>query len=1329
MKRQLPLILTLSLLATSVAQAIGLGPIQRRSALNQPLEARIPLVGATVDELDTLRLNLAGSDQFDRAGIDRGALALQLRFELMQPESGADYIRVSTRDPVAEPFVSFLVELNWSAGRIFREYTILLDPPEFQRQPLAVNPAVTTNTQPRNRPASNTASPAPSAAPVERSAPVASLAGGERRVANGDTLWKIANEVAAGAGVSSTQALVAIWQGNPQAFAQGNMNVLKAGAILRIPEGSALTGMSNSEALALIRQQNAQWEAYRAGRASDTVALAPAEPEASAPAVADSTDTSSPEATTPGSTSSSADAAAEDPTLKLLPPASGSDQNDLSLAREEIASIKAENADLADRLAKDEELISRLERALEVKDAELARLQQSLGQPSESTPSEATATTPEPTASEPPPTETVAAEPPAAVAAADDPLAELPPVDGPEETEAEMAGPDAPGTATEVATDAGGEPAVPATEAPTAPEPVAETPTEEAPSETATTTGPEPDPASLPAESSPAEATDVASAAPPEPAPAPAESPITEAEAPPAPQDALMSLAEEIIPPAVAENVPGGALTVLGGGALAALGLLGWLLSKMTGKRSRGALTASQPVVVTDSDDAPTTFDPGSTVEAPQPQLAASPPAMAPSDDSEFTRTQTNLAATVGLNAPVTAEPEQLPEEDLTEVNVYLAYEQYTQAESLVRKAMQQRPSDARLHLRLLEVFYASGDAAAFERAARDLQALTQSTGPHWDDALKLWQELAPGRTLFGGEDATVDRSQQENSASRAFVDITGDARSTPPSAGALDLDLGDATLASAPGESTADDRFDPTSLDALATPDFDLSFDAAGGTDATPTDIPEGDSNDALLDLTLVEPDAPDTQLVGSASDMDLLDITGGDSFGETTAMGSADLDGIIDISSDSTGLAALEMGDNDAGATFDLDPSADLLDLTTSGTPGSNELRDMLDVSLEAGGLGDLLDVSKSSRTSGELGAGLAGLDAAAPVADAPLADPLGLDVPLEFNLGEIETTDLRDQDPPSAAPLEFDPTDSMGLPSIGSLELVMLDDEQSTVETFDAPRSPLDLGGADIDETQSVDDLAQALEDTANRMSEQAAVPSLSEFGGEEGSEELVFDASDDDVGIDFDLDTGESNDQVAEDLQTLVLPRGGSVGQAVEDNDDAFVLDITGGDFSNDQLQESDPTGIAEQSRQDAPPEPQMDSDFILDVTSGELSDTSASEPTDTMPTEIMSATGLELSFDLEPPVASGDEPPVGEVSAGAGFGLPELSLEDTSYLSATSTESELDDISGADGRLNLAHAYIEIGDRDSARTELEFVLNQGTPEQQESARRLLAQLDS
>ena len=124
-------LLSLSYLWPSVSCALGLGEIHLNSALNEPMNAEIDLIAAAPEELTALRATLAGRDSFTRYGIDRPPFLSSLTFKVGKSKDGRDVLLVRSTDAIPEPFVTFLVEVNWARGRLMREYTVLLDPPVY----------------------------------------------------------------------------------------------------------------------------------------------------------------------------------------------------------------------------------------------------------------------------------------------------------------------------------------------------------------------------------------------------------------------------------------------------------------------------------------------------------------------------------------------------------------------------------------------------------------------------------------------------------------------------------------------------------------------------------------------------------------------------------------------------------------------------------------------------------------------------------------------------------------------------------------------------------------------------------------------------------------------------------------------------------------------------------------------------------------------------------------------------------------------------------------------------------------------------------------------
>ncbi|HEY0488082.1 MAG TPA: FimV/HubP family polar landmark protein [Telluria sp.] len=264
-----------AVLLSSSAYAAGLGKLTVMSSLGQPLRAEIELTAVSNEEASGLVAKLASPDAFRLANIDFNPALLSLRFAIEQ-RGGRQIVKITSSQPLNEPFVDMLLELSWESGRLVREYTFLLDPAELRTtQPAQVAPASNSaaRTAPAPAPTATAAAPAPEARPAaqpaapvrqqpapsaERSAPAVN----EYRVKPGDTLGGIAAEVKP-VDVSLDMMLVALYRANPDAFAGKNMNRLKAGRILSVPDSGAIRGTGQGEARGVVVAHAADFNAYR----------------------------------------------------------------------------------------------------------------------------------------------------------------------------------------------------------------------------------------------------------------------------------------------------------------------------------------------------------------------------------------------------------------------------------------------------------------------------------------------------------------------------------------------------------------------------------------------------------------------------------------------------------------------------------------------------------------------------------------------------------------------------------------------------------------------------------------------------------------------------------------------------------------------------------------------------------------------------------------------------------------------------------------------------------------------------------------------------------
>jgi pilus assembly protein FimV len=244
-------------LASVAAEAAGLGKLTIFSGLGQPLRAEVE-ISATPEELAGMTARLASPDVFKQAGVDFSQALSSLRFDIEKRAGGKSVVKLTSTRPVNDPFLDFLVELNWPAGRLVREYTFLLDPPEFaaaQGLQSSVDAKVVETVRgggrvPESRvlPLAPVATkPAVKGAQTEKPQPQSQSDQSTRLVERGDTLRKIAGETQY-PGVSLEQMLVGLYRNNRDAFIANDIHRLKAGAILSIPDETAVAAVSEKDA-------------------------------------------------------------------------------------------------------------------------------------------------------------------------------------------------------------------------------------------------------------------------------------------------------------------------------------------------------------------------------------------------------------------------------------------------------------------------------------------------------------------------------------------------------------------------------------------------------------------------------------------------------------------------------------------------------------------------------------------------------------------------------------------------------------------------------------------------------------------------------------------------------------------------------------------------------------------------------------------------------------------------------------------------------------------------------------------------------------------------
>ncbi|TDK28451.1 hypothetical protein E2F46_00735 [Luteimonas aestuarii] len=396
-------------LACGPALALGLGQIEVKSRHGQPLLAEIPIVSSDPSEMERLQARLASPETFRRVGLEPPVGVVQeLQFAIALDPQGRPVIRITTAAPVEASALTFLLEVDWGFGRLVREYSALVDSPQtvaapaqppidapvvapqdlIVRAPEAAPPE-TTEAEPAADPVPDVAAtePAEAAAPAAMPAPrppppapaspaTAVAGGGLPPVQAGQTLSGIAAGLSAQTGHSLNQTMLALLRANPDAFIRGNINLLREGAVLRVPGPSELAAEDARAANAIVREQVAQWREWR-----NPVP----QPVEAASATADAAGASGPSRTS-------------DARLEIVPPTSGGAaagtrsgiaaggegdmlrQQELTEARETIAARSAEVDELKARVAELEQLQQQQSQLIALKDSELAAAQQRLAE-------------------------------------------------------------------------------------------------------------------------------------------------------------------------------------------------------------------------------------------------------------------------------------------------------------------------------------------------------------------------------------------------------------------------------------------------------------------------------------------------------------------------------------------------------------------------------------------------------------------------------------------------------------------------------------------------------------------------------------------------------------------------------------------------------------------------------------------------------------------------------------------------------------------------------------------------------------------------------------
>jgi pilus assembly protein FimV len=272
---------------------MGLGELKVFSALGEPLNAEIELLSASPEELASLTVSLASKDIYASQGIDKTAIQQNIKASISKKSNQSNVIKLSTSQAVTDPFLDMLIQVSWNEGLLYREYTLLLDPPNYSVAtvvpPVAeqskVSPSKPDNksdskreSKPESKKANSTPNPTNINSAFGETSPSDETqnlfvpepektrkdSDAHRKsitTVKGDSLSGIAKAIQV-EDVSLDQMLIGLYAANPSAFEDKNMNRLKVGQLIRVPSQEALKSVSQQEARREVRAQVASWQSY-----------------------------------------------------------------------------------------------------------------------------------------------------------------------------------------------------------------------------------------------------------------------------------------------------------------------------------------------------------------------------------------------------------------------------------------------------------------------------------------------------------------------------------------------------------------------------------------------------------------------------------------------------------------------------------------------------------------------------------------------------------------------------------------------------------------------------------------------------------------------------------------------------------------------------------------------------------------------------------------------------------------------------------------------------------------------------------------------------------
>ena len=1235
----------------STANALGLGEITLKSALNEPLVAEIELLQVRELTANEIFIGLASSEDFERIGVDRTYFLTELKFKVEVDGQGGATVTVTSHKPVREPFLNFVIEAEWPSGKLLREYTLLMDLPVFsggESKPAVQTPTSTTvqTSQPSySEPASQSGSGNPrSSYGTQRSAVAAQQYGGPSHdgdtyeVKRNDTLWEIAEQVRPSGTVSVHQTMIALQAANPNAFINNNINLLKSGQILRVPTEEDIKTNNHRSAVQEVASQNATWSGADYGEVSGPQlegSSASSNYESEEYEVEGRVKLTSPDDVY-GSTEGRASGGASDVSSEAL-------ENELSATMEQLDKTRRENSELRSTVESLEEQIETMERMLEVSNESLRALELSAQKNAE---------------------DREQRELEAELATQEEAITE-------ETTEIQE----------EFTGDLGSELAQPEIDI------ESEFGSEIADETIADVTQADSTEVAAPEEEKAAEPVAVAE---PTATPKPAKKPDAAKVVRKAPQQ------ESSFLDLIMENILFIVLFVV-----ALVGVAFWYIKQRSD----------------DDDD----FDDFLQDIEEQPSYDEEAP-LEPEehDDStvihhrELVEEKVEPEEEEEVEAPTSA---QQTEDVVGEADIYIAYGKYDQAEEMLLTALDRSPQDENVLVKLLEVYSAQENISSFDPQYAKLRAFASEDA--MDRAGKLRASIADAPEF---DETLYDVPGYEESAAPlepAPTDASDEME--------LSLDLDEPESETLEFES---------SLVESASSDSDMSMEL---------DLPEEVSADSDMSLEL---DLPEEDM---SLDLDLESGESGESAGDELSLdldieepqadfeepsSEIDLDNELDI-----GELELESSDGSVGDDLGLD-----LDIDFDAGDSAEETTVDLDSDLSLD-LGDQSEMESPAEESGDLDFDLGDLDLEvedqASSSDETVADELGDDLSLDLDGGIQDSS----EEALSAEPVDYNLEESaeidleadLSVPAdedVTSLDLDLGDIDQELAlddEALESAAEELDLGEEEVSLDADLAEIESELDISFD--DDELSVDFDEEPAAEATESEDVMDLGDLDLSVDADLEeaapelavdeeTSTESDEV-EDLELLTRTDLSALDEELDELTSDMDMDSVDLDLDieaplADEVLDEPPVASAPAEESAMLEEPVTDFDDL------ELGSESEREVEVEAPSFDIEEPETELlNEEVSEPIIAESESQIGE-GGDFEFEIPEIDAD------AEDDDSDLDFLSDSDEtatKLDLARAYIDMGDTNGAKDIIREILKEGNDQQKLEAEGLLGRLDS